>query len=55
MRNKESPKEKRFKKGIAKRLFSVVLALAMVVALMPMNSTTVLAAAPAGQDYSECA
>lgn len=36
-------KEKIGKKGIAKRLFSVVLALAMVVALMPINSLTVYA------------
>lgn len=37
-------KEKLFKKGFKKRLFSVVLALTMVVALMPMNSLTVFAA-----------
>lgn len=36
-------KETILKKGIKKRLFSVVLALAMVVALMPMNRLTVFA------------
>ncbi|MCQ2550040.1 MAG: hypothetical protein MJ134_08370 [Lachnospiraceae bacterium] len=37
-------KEKSFKKGFKKRLFSVVLALAMVVTLLPMNSITAKAA-----------
>jgi len=37
-------KEKIFKKGFKKRLFAIVLALAMVVTLMPMNSITAYAA-----------
>ena len=37
-------KEKLFKKGIKRRLFSVVLALAMVISLLPMNSMKVYAA-----------
>ena len=37
-------KEKIFKKGIAKRLFSVVLALVMVVTLMPMGNIIAYAA-----------
>lgn len=36
-------KEKIGKKEIARRIFGVVLAVAMVVALMPMNSLTVYA------------
>lgn len=41
-------KEKLFKKGITRRLFSVVLALVMIITLMPVNSMMVYAGGSAG-------